>query len=971
MSRMATDFLQALLVTFQLEAEEHLKLIVSGLLALEKTMAPAEQLPILEVIFREAHSLKGAARAVNLTDIEVVCQSLEGVFARLKRREIKLSSAEFDILRQALNTVEALLHTPDEPHAARVAEIVQRLVCLEVEGLADDVTEEPNWGAEPSLLGPSASSVSPEPFQQISPPSSEELPAQPTFPAEPPLQPEASSPLSAVSPGTQTLDFLTTLLATFRLEADEHLKAITSGLLDLEKAVTPDDQLPILEAIFREAHSLKGAARAVNQMEVEAICQSLEEVFARLKRRELQLTPEGFDLIHKAANTMEALLHSPDEPHATQVAEAIQGLVQLETQEDLTSETPEQFEKIDRSTERSTISPFTAEGPRSDAAMGQGRSMSLETIRVSTAKLGSLLLQAEEMIGAKLAASHHATELHETFTFLVQWKKAWAKISSEIRKVQQHNRSLVEQHGQDRTLSQLVVRLAEFLDWHEPQLSLLEHKLATLTQSVEHNQQTIGTMVDNLVEDTKKVLMLPFSSLLESFPRMVRDLSRTLGKETELVVRGGEIEIDRRILEELKDPLIHLLRNAIDHGIESPEVRAQQGKPGRGTLLIAISQLSGNTVEMLVSDDGAGIDHMKVKAAALKRGVLSPEEAAALDQQAALALIFQSDVSTSPIVTDISGRGLGMAIVREKVEKLGGQISVETVLHEGTSFRILLPLTLATFRGIFVQVGDRLFVIPTANVERVVRLQPEEIRTVENKETIVVNQRSVALARLDDVLGLPRKAHHDIKAGFVLAVVLGAGEKRIAFCIDEVLNEQEVLFKRLGNYLSSLRNVAGATVIGSGTVVPILHVPDLLESAVNGTAPTARMETTTVDEDSHNKSILLVEDSVTSRMLLKGILESAGYQVVTAVDGQDAFTALKKTAFDLVVSDIEMPRINGFELTTKIRTDEQHARLPVVLVTGLESAKDRERGISVGADAYIVKSSFDRSNLLAVVQRLI
>ncbi len=275
------------------------------------------------------------------------------------------------------------------------------------------------------------------------------------------------------------------------------------------------------------------------------------------------------------------------------------------------------------------------------------------------------------------------------------------------------------------------------------------------------------------------------------------------------------------------------------------------------------------------------------------------------------------------------------------------------------------------FRGVLVRVADQIFAVPTANMERAVRLKQDNIKTVDNRETVSLNGNAISLVRLDDVLGLPRKEKRNEDSEFIPVLVLGAGEKRIAFRVDDVLNEQEVMIKRFGRQLSRVRNIAGATVLGSGKVVPTLNVPDLLKSAVKVTGVPAGPAVTAEEIETKRESILVAEDSITSRMLLKNILESAGYYVNTTVDGVDAFRALREDEFDLVVSDVEMPRMNGFDLISKIRSDEELAEMPVVLVTSLESREDRERGIDVGANAYIVKSSFNQSNLLEVIQRLI
>jgi two-component system chemotaxis sensor kinase CheA len=498
--------------------------------------------------------------------------------------------------------------------------------------------------------------------------------------------------------------------------------------------------------------------------------------------------------------------------------------------------------------------------------------------------------------------------------------------------------------------------------------------LRSLTTAADHARRSAGTLIDSLLEDAKKLLMLPFSTLFEVFPKLVRDLSRDQGKQVELVIQGSEVEIDKRILEEMKDPLIHLLRNCVDHGIEGSEARKTAGKPAHGMVSISVSQVDGNKVEIRVADDGAGINRRRVFEAAAKLGISGHRIGSDGSERNALDLIFLPEVSTTPIITEISGRGIGLSIVQEKVERLGGQVLVESTEGVGTTFRMLLPLTLATFRGILVHAADQVFVVPTSSVERVVRVQPQQIRTFESRKAIEVDGKAVSLARLADVLELPaRPASGGTDGAFVQVIVVSAGDQRIGFSVDAVLNEQEVLVKRLGKPLLRVRNIAGATVLGSGKPVAILNPADLVKSAIRqgGRSASASAASEKIAPGkAKRKSILVAEDSITARTLLKSILESSGYEVKTAVDGAEALTILKTTDFDAVISDVEMPRLNGFDLTSRIRADKRLAQLPVVLVTALASPEDRERGVDAGANAYIVKSSFDQSNLLEVIARL-
>jgi two-component system, chemotaxis family, sensor kinase CheA len=751
--------------------------------------------------------------------------------------------------------------------------------------------------------------------------------------------------------------FLKKLLTIFKVEAGEHIAKISSGLLELEKAPAAR-QTDIIETVFREAHSMKGAARAVNLADIESLCQSLETVFASLKRKEIAVTPETLDMLHTVVDHLGNLLETGESEPPYSEKKMIHAII----------------EKLQGKANVPGVGWETDTGQREEMRgeptepQQSTRVSSAETTRISKTKLDSILLQAEGLLSVKLAAGERSAGLKEAISEVALLRKqcatAWTETRSFISLLEKDSR-FKEWLRKDSNL----VRLVEFVRSSDDSIKSLHGRLSVLEKYLEGDRRSFGAMVDGLLDEVKNAAMFPFSSLLEIFPKIVHDLTHAQGKEAELVIRGGDIEIDRRILEEMKDPLIHLVRNCIDHGIEKPEERLKKKKPRSGTVTIAISHISGKKAEIVVSDDGSGIDRVRVRSAAVKAGILSSAEADKLEDKRIIQLIFQSGISTSPIVTDISGRGLGLAIVMEKVEKLGGSMSCESDPGAGTTFGIILPLSLATFRGVLVRVGEHLFVLPTTYLERVVRVRRDEIKTLENRETILLNGRAIPLAPLGAVLHIPRNGESGDEKKFIQAAVLVSAEKHIAISVDEIVNEQEVLVKDLGRHLGRVRKFSGSTVLGSGKVVPVLNVPDLMEAVVkvfSAGKPASVQET-----PGEKKSILVVEDSITSRTLLKNILVAAGYDVRTAVDGMDAIAALKEGEFDLVVSDVDMPRMNGFDLASKIRSDKKSVELPIVLVTALESREDRERGIDAGANAYIVKSSFDQSNLLEVIQRFI
>ena len=754
-------------------------------------------------------------------------------------------------------------------------------------------------------------------------------------------------------------EFAKKLLEAFAIEAGEHVETITKGVIELEKTPAGDRLRELIESTFRAAHSLKGAAHAVNRPDVESVCQALEGVLALWKRQPAPVSADDCDVLNAAIDVVGSQLAGAafsESPAGRQAArEIIARLRAIES-----GHAPRTAAEPPPAPPAPPAHAAPAPPPHEHAEAEKAAIAAIaDTVRVPVAKMNSLLRKAEGMIGVKLATRRYAVELRNVGTLVDTWRAEWGRTRDEAAGKNGHANG-----GTDL--------LSTFMDWNRDFMQGVEDRLTALTKAIETDERGVTTAVDDLLAEAKDLLLLPFAMLLDIFPKQIRDLAREQGKEIALIVEGREVQIDKRILDEMKDALIHLVRNAIDHGIEKPDVRAARGKSRGGTLTLAVSRREGNRIAIDVSDNGAGISVEKVKASAIRHGAISVEDAATMGREEALQLIFQSGVTTSAIITELSGRGLGMAIVREKVERLGGTVVIESQPCAGTTFRILLPVTLATFKGLVVTAAAQTFVIPTSGVEQIARVRRDAIRTVENRPTLILNDRVVSLALLSDVLELPASSAHQ-ESVVIEIVVLGAAEKRVAFIVDEVLTEQEVLVKPLTRPLVRVRNVSSAAVLGAGTPVLVLNSTDLLKSAAKisgaglGAYGTARAE----KEKARKRNVLVADDSVTSRMLLKNILEAAGYLVTTAVDGVEAFGTLQRGKFDILVTDGEMPRMGGFELTAKIRTDRRLGELPVIIVTALGSTEDRDRGIEAGANAYIVKSTFDQNNLIDIMRKLI
>jgi two-component system chemotaxis sensor kinase CheA len=545
--------------------------------------------------------------------------------------------------------------------------------------------------------------------------------------------------------------------------------------------------------------------------------------------------------------------------------------------------------------------------------------------------LDSLLLQTEDLLLPKLAAGQRVRDLEKALEALAAYRReSDGAASLELRPLESDLRQIVRQLRAD-----------------ERQLARLHERLQA---------------------EVLRLRTSPVSSVVDALPRMVRDLAREAEKEVDLTITGTELELDRRVLERLKDPLIHLVRNAVDHGIEMPDIRERLKKPRRGRIAISFSPADNHRIEVSIQDDGAGVRLDDVRAAATRTRILSAEEAEGLDGRAAEELLFHSGFSTSPVVTRVSGHGLGLSIVRERVESIGGMLHLETIPEAGTTLRMLLPATIATFSGLLVRSGGQHFLFPLEAVNHVLRVPRTEIGSVEGRITIQREGQFLRAATLHSLLQLP-PVEQPSEPERLPCVVLSMGEERLGVLVDDVLGERELLAKELEPPLARVPHVAGAGVLGTGKLVLILRPADLLRSA-SSTRPTP-LKPAASARPQRQPIVLVVDDSITTRMMEKNLLESAGYTVHTAVDGMEAWTYLKSETCDLVVSDVDMPRMDGFELTTRIRGDAALRDLPVILVTAMESREHRERGVLAGANAYVIKSNFEESNLLEIIHRLL
>jgi two-component system chemotaxis sensor kinase CheA len=716
------------------------------------------------------------------------------------------------------------------------------------------------------------------------------------------------------------------LRATFIAELDEQLGALNAGLLALESSTADAEQLKL---VFRVAHTLKGAARAAGVLPVEQLCHRLETLLAAARDERITLGRSEFDVLFAAADALAEAgtrLKAGEEVTGPAMAASLASLGALEP------------------------TPPTSSVPAPDAA---GAAAPATTggngyVRVPTERLDAMLLAASDLLLSSGRVASRAAEL-ETLLEVAH------RGAVESRRASRAVRLALERSGAAPVTVQAVTGF-------EDHLRRLTQSVAQIARAAGADARVITRATEGVLYQLRKLRMRPFAEACEALPRLVRDLARATEKEVELELRGGSVEADRVVLDAVREALLQLVRNAIDHGIEPPIGRTKAGKPRQGRVTVEAA-LEGDRIVVSVSDDGAGLNVPALQTQLERRGVTpTPVEAEFV------RLLFETGVSTREKATPISGRGVGLDVVRAAVARARGTADAKWTAGVGTRFTLRCPATLASLRTLLVGVGPQTLAIPTAYVERLFRVSPEEIKRVEGRSVLPGLEAPVpivALARL-----LPPLVERPVE-GPVLLVLLHAGGRRLAVAVDELIAEQECVVRPVGDGEDPIKHIAGAALLADGRIAlvldPITLVAAGLEADVGAGLTTGERR----PGRPATRRILVVDDSITTRTLEQSILEAAGYEVTTAVDGSDAWRALQERGADLVLADIEMPRMDGFALCEAIRASKRFQQLPVVLVTALESPEHRARGLEVGADAYIGKSSFDQQHLLDTIRQLL
>lgn len=768
------------------------------------------------------------------------------------------------------------------------------------------------------------------------------------------------------------------LMVTFLSELQEHVRALNRDLLALESGPAEVERAERIKDLLRTAHSLKGAARSVDLGLIEEACHRLEDLLAVARDHPASVDPDLFSLLFATADAIEEagvrLGERQDLAGSSLAAllprlEAAADLRAAATAEPATSPAPGPSpapiaEGTDAGPDESERRPSGALPTPTAVEQPTARAAGSGSVRVPAERLDALLMHSGELLVARGRREVRAQELAAIREFVGRWRAEWRGCEKPLRALRR-NEDASPASRAGRIGGRLLPRRASVVlgqvDDHLRRLEKDLERLAAATASDGRQLDQVADLVDDAV---RRLRMLPFDEACQGLDRLVRDLARAGGKQVELVIEGGQVELDRSILEGLRDPLYHLVRNAVDHGIEPPDRRRAAGKPARGRIVVSAA-LRGAQVEVVVADDGRGVDLEAVRERARDQRPGEPP-----DERDLASCIFLPGFTTASQITSVSGRGVGLDVVKSRVESLHGTIDLSFTAGGGTRFALVVPLTLTTLRALLVEAGGQAFAWASTNVHRLVRIGPDDIRRVGGREMLVHGKVPLPLASLAEVLGLPA-AESASPGGRRPGLIVAAGERRMAFVVDELVAEQEIVVKGLGARIRRIRNFSGATILPSGRIALVLNAAPLIRAATSRTPGTATAPGPSRTAPAARKRLLVVDDSMTTRTLEKSILEGAGYEVVTAADGEAGWRLLQEQDVDLVITDIEMPRMDGFELTESIRRSGRSRDLPVILISARSSDRDKARGAEVGANAYIIKSAFDQKDLLESLAQLL
>jgi two-component system, chemotaxis family, sensor kinase CheA len=723
------------------------------------------------------------------------------------------------------------------------------------------------------------------------------------------------------------------LLPRFREMTADRVEKISTALLQLERGTASNEQR---EELARELHTLKGEARMMGFAAISSVIHAAEDL---LKGCGAMPSREQAQALLETCDAVLAMLDQPGElaPASQALVNRLHGLIGVAGAPGATAAPAPAAPATPKPA--AAAEHAEAGGIRAPARLELRGDRTHASIRVDVDRLDEIAAIAGDVLVEGARANRRARDLDGLFA-------RWNRVSDRVV-------ALAEQLRHDGFGDKTVEQL-------EGDVHLLRSD--TFRFSRNHSEAVQGSRAQFtlLAERVGSARLIPLSGVLAGFPRAAREMAREQGKELDCEVSGGETGVDKAILLSLNDPLVHLVRNSIDHGVESPEERAAAGKPPVGRLTIT-ARSDGDLLALVVQDDGRGITPAKIRASALARGIIGEQQAASLSARAALDLIFVAGFSTREQAGETSGRGVGLDVVRRKVTALGGSVTVESEPGQWTRFTLRLPQSLSLMKVLLVRIDEDVYGLPAVDVDSVARLDPKDVAEVAGIRAVRYRNRLLPLVALGPLLSLNGGPRHPRPT---VAYVMH-GDEGAAVVVDGLFGEREVAVKAPGAFLKGMRFVTGAAALEDGRVALLLSTPDLITAARRLASPAMSR-----GRDRRRLRILLVDDSAIAREAEAALLRSLGHEVDEAVDGEDGWQRLQGGSFQLLITDVQMPVLDGIDLTRRVKASPRFFKLPILILSSLSAPEERRRGVDAGADAYMVKGELDAETLASALERL-
>ena len=1045
----------SLLELFRLEVEGQTQTLSDGLLALEQGAEPAS---VLEATMRAAHSLKGAARMVDMETAVQVAHALEDVLVAAQQQRLELDSADIDCLLQGVDWLVQIagVEEDDAPdwlagHRVAIGQWLQQAKQIDVPNVAVDAAALMDNGAAVLANGANADTTLWDLFRtelethhaalkqgvqalQANPADTTALDEllrvaqaikgaarlaeaesvqqlahtmETLFAAlqERRLQQHAShleallkgggllaelartesaaaagwlhahgpdlqqlmvamsvpaaangsdngAAATTSAPRAPQIDFQpfsadAAMLELFRAEVESHGAVLNEGLLALEQGAADANQL---EALMRAAHSVKGAARMLGIDAAVQLAHTMEDVFVAAQNDAIKLNPQQTDTLLHGSDMLSRIAQLSSEESGdwfkAQSAQILQLLDAL--QQVLRDETP----NVPLPSSGAQAEPEAAPAAPTIPTSGTKSKYKQTAIRVSAQSLNRLMGLAGEV-------RVESRWLRPFSDGLVQVKHRQAELIAALDRIGE----ALDNGKVDEYVSSLLTEA-------QHKASQCRHSLSDRLNDLDEYDRRCHNLADRLNREVVASRMRPFSDGVQGFQRMVRDLARNLNKKVQLEVRGLKTQVDRDILAQMEAPLNHLVRNAVDHGIESPEERRDAGKNELATITIEALHSSG-MLSIIVKDDGRGIELERLRAKVVEKGLTTETMAANLSAAELMEFLFLPGFSTRNEVTEISGRGVGLDVVHSTIQEMRGLVRASSAPGQGLQFHMQLPLTLSVVRALLVEIGGEPYAFPLARIERTLKLHREHVEVMEERQYFTLGNQHVGILSANQVLALAEPA---LQQEELSIVVLGERMNHYGLVVDRFLGERNLVVQTLDPRLGKVQDVSAAAILEDGSPCLIMDVDDLVRSIdilVAG-GRLNRLAQKGVDlADHRGKRVLVVDDSITVREVERNMLATRGYEVDVAVDGMDGWNAVRTGHYDLVISDVDMPRMNGFEFVEHIKNDSALKSTPVMIVSYKDREEDRARGLEAGADYYLTKGSFHDETLLDAVIDLI